>query len=46
MNHPAFEPAVPVRQAAILIVDDAPASLGLLQDMLRSKGYRLSLIHI
>ncbi|MEX5747037.1 diguanylate cyclase [Massilia sp. X63] len=40
MNHPAFAPALPVRQAAILIVDDAPASLGLLQDMLRSHGYR------
>ncbi|MGX9220203.1 diguanylate cyclase [Massilia varians] len=40
MNHPAFEPAVPARQAAILIVDDAPASLSLLQDMLRSQGYR------
>ncbi|MGI4845926.1 MAG: diguanylate cyclase [Janthinobacterium lividum] len=40
MNHPAFEPAVPARQAAILIVDDAPASLGLLQEMLRGQGYR------
>ncbi len=40
MNHPAFAPAAPDRQAAILIVDDAPASLGLLQDMLRSQGYR------
>ncbi len=40
MNHPAFAPAAPPRQAAILIVDDAPASLGLLQDMLRGQGYR------
>lgn len=40
MNHPAFEPAAPARQPAILIVDDAPASLSLLQDMLRSQGYR------
>ncbi|MCA1855124.1 diguanylate cyclase [Massilia oculi] len=27
-------------QAAILVVDDAPASLGLLHDMLRGQGYR------
>jgi diguanylate cyclase (GGDEF)-like protein/PAS domain S-box-containing protein len=40
MNHPAFAPALPSRQAAILIVDDTPASLGLLQEMLRGQGYR------
>ena len=40
MNHPAFATHAPARQAAILIVDDAPASLGLLQDMLRDEGYR------
>ncbi|QOY93135.1 diguanylate cyclase [Massilia sp. UMI-21] len=40
MNHCAFAPAAPVRQAAILIVDDSPASLGLLQDILRGQGYR------
>ncbi|SFD46047.1 diguanylate cyclase [Massilia yuzhufengensis] len=40
MNHPAFATPAPQRQAAILIVDDAPASLGLLQDILRNQGYR------
>ncbi|UVW27505.1 diguanylate cyclase [Massilia sp. H6] len=40
MNHPAFAIPAPARQAAILIVDDAPASLGLLQDILRGEGYR------
>jgi diguanylate cyclase (GGDEF)-like protein/PAS domain S-box-containing protein len=40
MNHPAFAIPAPARQAAILIVDDAPASLGLLQDILRGQGYR------
>lgn len=40
MTHPAFAPAAPARQAAILIVDDSPASLGLLQDMLLGQGYR------
>jgi two-component system, cell cycle response regulator len=40
MNHPAFALPAPARQAAILIVDDAPASLGLLQEILRTEGYR------
>ena len=40
MNHPAFAIPAPARQAAILIVDDAPSSLGLLQDILRGQGYR------
>ena len=40
MKHPAFAIPAPTRQAAILIVDDAPASLGLLQDMLRGRGHR------
>ena len=40
MNHPVFAIPAPARQAAILIVDDAPASLGLLQEMLRGQGYR------
>ena len=40
MNSPTFSIPTPVRQAAILIVDDAPASLGLLQDLLRAQGYR------
>lgn len=40
MKHPAFAIPAPTRQAAILIVDDAPASLGLLQDMLRGQGHR------
>ncbi len=40
MNYPAFALPAPSRQAAILIVDDAPASLGLLQDILRGQGYR------
>ncbi|MFC0250317.1 diguanylate cyclase [Massilia consociata] len=40
MNHPAFAIPAPAHQAAILIVDDAPASLGLLQDILQGQGYR------
>ncbi|NNG22100.1 response regulator [Telluria aromaticivorans] len=40
MNHPAFAIPAPSRQAAILIVDDTPVSLGLLQDILRGQGYR------
>ena len=40
MYHPAFAIPASPRQAAILIVDDAPASLGLLQDILRGQGYR------
>ncbi|MCD2518604.1 diguanylate cyclase [Massilia sp. G4R7] len=40
MNSPTFAIPAPARQAAILIVDDAPASLGLLHDLLRAQGYR------
>ena len=40
MMHPALALAAPVRQSAILIVDDAPDSLGLLQDMMRQQGYQ------
>jgi two-component system cell cycle response regulator len=39
MMHPALALATPARQSAILIVDDAPDSLGLLQDMMRQQGY-------
>jgi len=38
--HPALALAAPARQSAILIVDDAPDSLGLLQDMMREQGYQ------
>lgn len=40
MMHPALALAAPARQFAILIVDDAPDSLGLLQDMMRQQGYQ------
>lgn len=40
MMHPALALAVPARQSAILIVDDAPDSVGLLQDMMRQQGYQ------
>jgi len=40
MMHPALALAAPARQSAILIVDDAPDSLGLLQDMMRQQGYQ------
>lgn len=40
MIHPAFAFAAPQRQSAILIVDDAPDSLGLLQEIMRQQGYQ------
>ncbi|WP_312520114.1 diguanylate cyclase domain-containing protein [Massilia sp.] len=40
MMHPALALAAPSRQSAILIVDDAPDSLGLLQDIMRQQGYQ------
>jgi diguanylate cyclase (GGDEF)-like protein/PAS domain S-box-containing protein len=40
MMHPALALSAPARQSAILIVDDAPDSLGLLQDMMRQQGYQ------
>jgi len=40
MMHPALALTAPARQSAILIVDDAPDSLGLLQDMMRQQGYQ------
>ncbi|MDN4038435.1 diguanylate cyclase domain-containing protein [Massilia sp. YIM B02443] len=40
MMHPALALAAPSRQSAILIVDDAPDSLGLLQDIMREQGYQ------
>jgi len=40
MMHPALALAAPSRQSAILIVDDAPDSLGLLQDVMRRQGYQ------
>lgn len=40
MMHPALALAAPARQSAILIVDDAPDSLGLLQDIMRQQGYQ------
>ncbi|MGF6273079.1 two-component system cell cycle response regulator [Massilia sp. UYP11] len=40
MMYPALAFATPARQSAILIVDDAPDSLGLLQDMMRQQGYQ------
>ncbi len=40
MMHPVLALAAPARQSAILIVDDAPDSLGLLQDMMRHQGYQ------
>ena len=40
MMHPALALAAPPRQSAILIVDDAPDSLGLLQDIMRQQGYQ------
>ena len=40
MMHPALALAAPARQSAILIVDDAPDSVGLLQDMMRQQGYQ------
>jgi diguanylate cyclase (GGDEF)-like protein/PAS domain S-box-containing protein len=40
MTDPATAPSAPLRQAAILIVDDAPASLEVLGSMLRQQGYR------
>ncbi|MCC2958610.1 diguanylate cyclase [Massilia sp. IC2-477] len=39
MNSPSSALYPPVRQATILIVDDAPDSLELLDEMLRSQGY-------
>ena len=40
MIHPALALVAPSRQFAILIVDDAPDSLGLLQDIMRQQGYQ------
>jgi diguanylate cyclase (GGDEF)-like protein/PAS domain S-box-containing protein len=40
MTDPAPDLPAPVRQAAILIVDDAPANLEVLGVMLRQQGYR------
>jgi len=40
MMPPALALAAPSRQSAILIVDDAPDSLGLLQDIMRQQGYQ------
>ncbi|MEM8512151.1 two-component system cell cycle response regulator [Massilia sp. MP_M2] len=40
MMYPALALAAPARQSAILIVDDAPDSVGLLQDMMRQQGYQ------
>jgi diguanylate cyclase (GGDEF)-like protein/PAS domain S-box-containing protein len=39
MNSPSPVPPTPARQTSILIVDDAPDSLDLLNAMLRSQGY-------
>src|SRR5947209_3703508 len=40
MNLSAFPPPTSPRSPAILIVDDAPANLGVLRDMLRQQGYQ------
>ncbi|WP_020654172.1 diguanylate cyclase [Massilia niastensis] len=40
MIHPALAFATPPRQPAILIVDDAPDSLGMLQETMRQQGYQ------
>ncbi|OON62236.1 REC domain-containing diguanylate cyclase [Massilia sp. KIM] len=40
MIHPALAFSAPARQSAILIVDDAPDSLGLLQEIMRQQGYQ------
>ena len=40
MIPPALAFSAPVRQSAILIVDDAPDSLGLLQEIMREQGYQ------
>ncbi|TFW29326.1 diguanylate cyclase [Massilia horti] len=40
MSHPSSAPAAPARQAAILIVDDAPINLGALHALLQQQGYQ------
>jgi len=40
MSTPALAPAAPKRQAAILIVDDAPAQLGMMRSMMLQQGYQ------
>lgn len=40
MSNPAPAPAAPARQAAILIVDDAPAQLGAMRSMMLQQGYQ------
>ncbi len=40
MSNPVPAPAVPSRQAAILIVDDAPAQLGAMRSMMLQQGYQ------
>ncbi|MEH6436921.1 GGDEF domain-containing response regulator [Massilia sp. DD77] len=40
MIPPALAFSAPARQSAILIVDDAPDSLGLLQEIMRQQGYQ------
>ena len=40
MSNPVPAPAAPPRQAAILIVDDAPAQLGAMRSMMLQQGYQ------
>jgi diguanylate cyclase (GGDEF)-like protein/PAS domain S-box-containing protein len=40
MSNPVPAPAAPSRQAAILIVDDAPAQLGSMRSMMLQQGYQ------
>jgi two-component system cell cycle response regulator len=40
MSIPALAPAATARQAAILIVDDAPAQLGVMRSMMLQQGYQ------
>jgi two-component system cell cycle response regulator len=40
MSNPVPAPVVPSRQAAILIVDDAPAQLGAMRSMMLQQGYQ------
>jgi two-component system cell cycle response regulator len=39
-HNPVPAPAAPTRQAAILIVDDAPAQLGAMRSMMLQQGYQ------
>ena len=40
MSTPALAPTATTRQAAILIVDDAPAQLGMMRSMMLQQGYQ------